>query len=196
MPMSFLQRKGDYRNLIVLKKAESIFDLTFYFAHTYLSRGDRTIDQMIQAARSGKQNIIEGSSASATSRETEIKLFNVSRASFDELLADYNDYIRTRNLKFWDETKINEVRKYCSKHNETDTYREIAPKRDAETLANLCITLIHQEIHMLFNLIERAKKDFLEQGGIREEMSRARREYRDSHRNNPGNINTNQNTNQ
>ena len=88
----FIESKGDYRNLIVYKKAECIYDISYFFAHKFLSKGDRTIDQMIQAARSGKQNIIEGSAASKTSRETEIKLFNVAKASFDELLADYEDY--------------------------------------------------------------------------------------------------------
>ncbi|MDE6819058.1 MAG: four helix bundle protein, partial [Muribaculaceae bacterium] len=98
--MDFIKSKGDYRQLIVFKKAECIYDLTFHFAHRFLSRSDRTIDQMVQAARSGKQNIIEGSSASLTSRETEIKLFNVAKASLEELLADYEDYLRNRGLSF------------------------------------------------------------------------------------------------
>ncbi len=106
----FLISKGDYRNLIVFKKAECIYDITFYFAHRYLKKGDRTIDQMIQAARSGKQNIIEGSSASVTSRETEIKLFNVAKASFEELLADYEDYLRVRKLAIWPDEKVRKVR--------------------------------------------------------------------------------------
>lgn len=89
MNNGFLQAKGDYHRLIVYQKAECIYDLTYHFVSVYLNRGDRTIDQMVQAARSGKQNIIEGSAASVTSRETEIKLFNVAKASFDELLADY-----------------------------------------------------------------------------------------------------------
>ena len=84
----FIKAKGDYRNLIVYKKAECIYALSFHFAHRFLARGDRTVDQMVQAARSGKQNIIEGSEASTTSRETEIKHFNVAKASFDELLSD------------------------------------------------------------------------------------------------------------
>lgn len=180
--MEFLKPKGDYRELIVYKKAECIFDLTYHFAHRFLGRGDRTVDQMIQAARSGKQNIIEGSAASVTSRETEIKLFNVAKASFDELLADYEDYLRVRNLTFWDEMKQKEVRAFCARNNESALYRQVAPLRDDVTLANLSITLIHQEMFLLNKLIERAKKDFIEQGGIREEMSRARRTYRDSHK--------------
>ncbi len=176
--MDFIKPKGDYRQLIVFKKAECIFDLTFHFAQRFLSRGDRTVDQMVQAARSGKQNIIEGSSASLTSRETEIKLFNVAKASLEELLADYEDYIRTRELAFWPEEKQRSVRDFCRQNNDSAFYRAIAPKRDAETIANLCITMIHQEIFLLLRLIAKAKKDFLVNGGIREEMTRARLAYR------------------
>lgn len=176
---TFLKGKGDYRNLIVYKKAECIYDLTYHFTMRFLHKGDRTVDQMIQAARSGKQNIIEGSAASTTSRETEIKLFNVSKASYDELLADYEDYLRVRGLAKWMSTQQSRVRDFCKSHNDSSFYRQIAPTRNDETLANLCITMIHQEIYLLLRLIERAKADFLSQGGIREEMSRARRQYRD-----------------
>lgn len=176
--MDFLKRKGDYRNLIVYKKAECIYDLTYYFVGRYLGKGDRTVDQMVQAARSGKQNIIEGSAASTTSRETEIKLFNVAKASFDELLADYNDYLRVRELAVWSDEKMQKVREFCREHNDSAFYRGIAPLRDDATLANLCVTMIHQEMYLLLRLIERAKSDFLRNGGVREEMSRARREYR------------------
>ena len=176
--MDFIKSKGDYRQLIVFKKAECIYDLTFHFAHRFLSRSDRTIDQMVQAARSGKQNIIEGSSASLTSRETEIKLFNVAKASLEELLADYEDYLRNRGLSFWPDDKQRAVRDYCRRNNDSAFYRQIAPQRDAETIANLCITLIHQEIFLLLRLIEKAKEDFLIHGGIREEMTRARIAYR------------------
>ncbi len=133
---------------------------------------------MLQAARSGKQNIIEGSAASTTSRETEIKLFNVAKASFDELLADYNDYLRVRELAVWSDEKMQKVREFCREHNDSAFYRGIAPLRDDATLANLCVTMIHQEMYLLLRLIERAKSDFLRNGGVREEMSRARREYR------------------
>ena len=100
-PHSFLPQKGRYRDLVAFQKAECIYDITFYFAHHFLERGDRTIDQMIQAARSGKQNIAEGTAAATTSRETEIKLLNVARASLQELLIDYEDYLRVRDLEQW-----------------------------------------------------------------------------------------------
>lgn len=174
----FIRPIGDYRGLIVYKKGECIYDLTFHFANRFLDKKDRTIDQMVQAARSGKQNIIEGSAAAVTSRETEIKLFNVAKASFDELLADYEDYLRVRGLGLWDEEKQRRVRDFCRVNNDSELYRRIAPLRDDVTLANLCITMIRQELYLLVRLIEKAKRDFLENGGIREEMSRARREYR------------------
>lgn len=176
--MEFLRSKGDYRKLIVYKKAECIYDLTYHFVTRYLEKKDRTVDQMVQAARSGKQNIIEGSAAATTSRETEIKLFNVAKASFDELLADYEDYLRVRGFSLWPEEKSLKVRVFCRNCNDSAFYRDIAPKRNDETLANLCITMIHQELYLLLRLIERAKKDFVENGGIREEMSRVRRDYR------------------
>ncbi len=92
---SLLPPHGNYRELLSYQKAEIIFDLTFDFTTRFLAKGDRTIDQMRQAARSGKQNILEGSKASRTSTETELKLTNVARASLEELLADYEDYLRT-----------------------------------------------------------------------------------------------------
>ena len=91
MTKKFLQQKGNYRNLIAYQKAECIYDVTYYFAHKYFEKGDRTIDQMIQSARSGKQNIAEGCSASTTSSETEIKLISVAKASLQELMLDYED---------------------------------------------------------------------------------------------------------
>jgi four helix bundle protein len=99
MTEPLLPKSGGYRKLISYQKAEAVYDFTYYFCKKYLQRGDRTIDQMIQAARSGKQNIAEGSAASATSKETEIKLMNVAKASLEELLLDYEDYLRSNILK-------------------------------------------------------------------------------------------------
>src|SRR4051812_10755713 len=93
---------GNYRELLSYQKAEVVYDLTYRFAHKHLAKGDRTIDQMIQAARSGKQNILEGSKAASTSKEMELKLTNVARASLEELLGDYGDYLRVRDLLLWD----------------------------------------------------------------------------------------------
>jgi len=122
-----LPQRGDYRTLLSFQKAEIVYDLTFRFAHKHLAKGDRTIDQMIQSARSGKKNILEGSKASITSRETEIKLTNVARASLEELLDDYRDYLRARDLKIWekDSKEAQYVRKLGRKTQQTyEDYRE------------------------------------------------------------------------
>ena len=176
----FIRLKGDFRNLIAYQKTECIYDITYYFAHTFLENGDRTRDQMIQAARSGKQNIAEGVSAATTSRESEIKLLNVAKASLKELLIDYEDFLRVRDLELWppqDERAV-KSRKACATHNDSAYYRSAIPQRNAETVANIAITLIHQADLLIYKLMERAKADFLERGGIREEMTRARLKHR------------------
>lgn len=176
----FIPQKGYYKNLRVYKVTEIIYDITYIFINRFLKKGDRTIDQMLQAARSGKQNIAEGSVAGTTSKETEIKLTNVAKASLQELLIDYEDYLRVRGLKLWDKEgeKAIKTRQYCRDHNDSAEYREAVAIRSDETVANICIILIHQADVMLHKLIERQKADFLKQGGIREQMSAARREAR------------------
>lgn len=178
--MPFLPQKGNYRNLIAYQKAECIYDITYYFAHKFLKPGDRTIDQMIQAARSGKQNIAEGAAAATTSAETEIKLMNVARASLQELLVDYEDYLRVRSLCKWnitDERSI-KTRNICSRHNDPVFYSEAIKTRTDETIANIAITLIYQTDVFLRKLINRLQDDFIKNGGIRERMSQARIEFR------------------
>lgn len=180
MSDDFLPLRGNYRNLIAFQKAECIYDITYFFAHKYLGMGDRTIDQMIQAARSGRQNIAEGCSASTTSKETEIKLLNIAKASLQELLLDFEDYLRVRNLELWDvnSPKAIQTRNVCSNHNDSAFYRDAIAIRSDETICNIAITLIHQTDVFLRKLIERAKKDFLENGGIKEQMYQARINYR------------------
>src|SRR5476649_849639 len=97
----FIPAHGNYQELLSYQKAEVVYDLTYRFCRRFLAKGDRTIDQMVQAARSGKQNILEGSKASGTSKEMEIKLTNVARASLEELLADYRDFLRVRDFPIW-----------------------------------------------------------------------------------------------
>ncbi len=124
--------RGDYQTLLSYQKAEVIYDLTFRFAHKYLAKGDRTVDQMIQSARSGKQNILEGSKAALTSKETEIKLTSVGRASLEELLADYRDYLRVRDHAIWDKDskEAQFVRRLGRKTPHTfELYREFVETR-------------------------------------------------------------------
>lgn len=185
MPSSFLPQRGNFRNLIAFQKSESIYDITVLFTRKYLGRGDRTIDQMVQAARSGKQNIAEGCAASTTSRETEIKLLNVAKASLQELLLDYEDFLRINNLDQWKvgNPRLSRLREICTKNNASAYYRSIFDKCDSEMVCNLAITLIHQTDVFLRKLIERAKTDFLREGGIREQMTRGRLDYRSNHKN-------------
>ena len=157
-----------------------MYDVTFYFAHHYLENGDRTIDQMVQAARSGKQNIAEGAAAGNTSKETEIKLTNVAKASLQELLVDYEDFLRVRGLKQWkdDDARLAQTKRACAAHNDSEYYRKAMPERSAETIANIAITLIHQTDWLLNKLIEKLEIQFVENGGVKEQMTKARKEYR------------------
>lgn len=176
---------GNYRELLSYQKAEVVYDLTFRFCEKYLKKGDRTIDQMVQAARSGKQNIVEGSKASTTSKEMEIKLTNVARASLEELLEDYRDYLRVRDFALWDKDsqEAQYVRKLGNKsHTTYETYRQFMETRPAEVVANIAVCLIHQANYLLDQQIRRLEKDFLKEGGLRERMTRARLQARDQQR--------------
>jgi len=162
-----------------------IYDLTFRFCDKHLKKGDRTIDQMVQAARSGKQNIIEGSTAFGTSKEMEIKLTNVARASLEELLADYRDYLRVRDLTIWDKEskEARYVRKLGNRSSESyETYREFVDTRPAEVAANIAICLIHQANYLLDRQIKRLEQDFLKEGGLRERMTKVRLQVREQQR--------------
>ena len=176
-----LPPRGDYRTLLSFQKAEIVYDLTFRFAHKFLARGDRTIDQMIQAARSGKKNILEGSKAALTSKETEIKLTNVARASLEELLDDYRDFLRARDLPIWDKDakEARFVRGLGRKTPQTyEDYRQFVETRPAGVVANIALCLIHQTNFLLDRQLRRLEQDFLKTGGLRERMTRARLEYR------------------
>lgn len=185
--LTFLPHHGHYRNLRVYKLAEIIYDITFFFANKYLSKGDRTVDQMIQAARSGKQNIAEGNQAAVTSSETEIKLTNVAKASLEELLTDYEDYLRVRQLQQWgkDHERLVKMRTYLKSQQFIDEYAIILTKLNEEEICNLSITLIHQTMFMLHRLIETMQRRFITEGGIKEQMYKARVSYR----NNLSNLN-------
>lgn len=172
-----LPPRGDYRTLLSFQKAEVIYDITFRFAHKFLAKGDRTIDQMIQAARSGKKNVLEGSKAGTTSKETELKLTNVARASLEELLDDYGDYLRARDLLQWDKDskEAQYVRRLGRKTPPSfEDYREFVETRPPEVIANIAICLIHQANYLIDQQLRRLEKDFLAQGGLRERMTRMR----------------------
>ena len=178
----FIRQDNNYRSLKAFQKAECVYDVTYYFANKFLSKGDRTIDQMVQAARSGKQNLAEGNIDGVTSKEMELKLTNVNRASLHELLLDYEDYLRVRGLEQWpyDDPRCVQTRAFCKKHLDSAVYREKIKDRTDETIANIAITLIHQCDVLIRGLIEWQKRNFIENGGIKEEMYRARKAYRDN----------------
>lgn len=181
---NFLIPKGDYKNLIAFQKSECIYDITYYFLEHYMPQiGDRTVDQMKQAARSGKQNIAEGNETGSTSMEACIKLVNVAKASLKELQEDYEDYLRNHGNQIWDvnsEMCIN-ARHWCRQHSKTEDYQRVCRLRDDITLANIALILIHQTDYLLKNLLEKFKADFLSNGGIKEQMSQARRNWRQEH---------------
>jgi four helix bundle suffix protein len=138
---------------------------------------------MILSARSGKKNILEGSKAALTSKETEIKLTNVARASLEELLDDYKDYLRARDLKIWDKDskEAQYVRKLGRRTPQTyEDYRKFVETRPPEIVANIALCLIHQTNYLIDQQLRRLEKDFVEQGGLRERMTRARLQYRNN----------------
>ena len=173
----FIPAHGNYRELLSYRKAEIVYDLTYRFCQRFLARLDRTVDQMIQAARSGKQNIVGGSKASGTSTEMEIKLFGVARASLEELLGDYCDFLRVRALLIWEKEsrQARFVRRLGTKADlNYEDYREFCETRPAEVVANIGICLIHQTNFLLDRQIRRLERDFVQEGGLRERMTRAR----------------------
>ncbi|MBU0479982.1 MAG: four helix bundle suffix domain-containing protein [Proteobacteria bacterium] len=182
-----LPPRGDYQTLLSYRKTEIVYQLTYRFCKRFLRQGDRTIDQMVQAARSGKQNIIEGSKAAATSKEMEIKLTNVARASLEELLEDYRDFLKARDLPIWD--KDSEEARYVRKIGRDseasyESYQEFVDTRPAEVVANIAICLVHQANYLLDQQMKRLEKDFLKDGGLRERMTRFRLQERDRQRRN------------
>ena len=196
--ITFLPQHGHYKQLRVYHVTEMIYDITFYFTQKYLSKGDRTIDQMVQAARSGKQNIAEGNQAAATSGETEIKLTNVAKASLEELLDDYEDYLRVRNMEQWGAThpRYEKMRKYAKSEEIKKNYAAQIERMNDEEIANLCITLIYQAMYMLHKLLVTMQDRFVKEGGIKERMYNSRVQYRNSQNNQNFQNNQNNRNNQ
>lgn len=173
----FIPPHGGYAGLLAYKKALIVFQGTCRFCERFLEKRDRTVDQMVQAARSGKQNIVEGSKISGTSKEAEIKLLNVSRSSLEELLEDYSDFLRKRKVALWTKNGREAlfVRKLARRGNVSyETYETYIETRRSEVVANILICLIHQTNYLLDRLIRKLEKDFLAEGGLRERMTRAR----------------------
>ncbi|MCR5152478.1 MAG: four helix bundle suffix domain-containing protein [Prevotella sp.] len=176
-----LKKAVVWKDLYIYRKSDAIFQLTVEFCKRFLPPyGDRTVDQMVQAARSGKQNIVEGSEDGQTSSEMEIKLLNVARGSLQELCSDYQDYLNTRHLSIWekDNERQQRLRDFCHSHNDYSDYEPFVRKMNDEEMANLLLTLCHQTDKMMNAYIENLEHKFVTEGGIKERMHAARTGYR------------------
>lgn len=181
MSAGFIPPHGGYENLFSFQKARIVYDGTVHFCQRFFDKRDRTVDQMVQAARSGKQNIIEGSRASGTSKESEIKLTNVARASLEELLEDYRDFLRVRGLDEWpkDHPYTRRLRALNRQGNATyETFKQGIEHPDPAVAANVMIGLVKLTSYLLDQQIRQLEKAFLKEGGLRERMTRARLDER------------------
>ena len=176
-----LKKAVVWQNLYFYRKSDAIYQLTVEFCKRFLPPyGDRTVDQMVQAARSGKQNIVEGSEDGLTSSEMELKLLNVARGSLQELRSDYQDYLNTHHLPLWDSKSERQqrLRDFCHDHNDYIDYGPLVVKMNDEEMANLLLTLCHQTDKLMCAYIEKLEKQFVTEGGIKERMYAARTGYR------------------
>ncbi len=179
MTYQILPPHGGYRKLLSYQLATVAFDLGLEFANKYIGTKSRTHDQIVQALRSGKQNIVEASMASGTSKKTEIKLLGVARASLEEALADAEDFLRQKGLSLWlkEDPRILEIRKLGYKSDKSyKTYMTYMD--DPESAANCLICLLHQTNYLLDRQIQAVEKEFLENGGLSERLYRARQNVR------------------
>ncbi|MBR4534560.1 MAG: four helix bundle suffix domain-containing protein [Bacteroidaceae bacterium] len=172
----FLRPQANWQSLYFYQKTVALYQLTYAFTKRYLGYTDRTIDQMVQAARSGKQNIVEGSTDGVTSTEIEVRLMNVARGSVKELREDYEDYIATRHLVQWKQghPRFDPLLDFCRHHNKAEDYTPFLDNMNDEELANLALTLCHFIDKMMTKHLTKLEHDFVEEGGIRERMTAAR----------------------
>lgn len=180
-PGRVLKKAVVWKDLYFYRKSDAIYQLTVAFCGRFLpAHGDRTVDQMVQAARSGKQNIVEGSEDGQTSSEMELKLLNVARGSLQELRADYQDYLNTRHLSMWaaDSPRQRQLRDFCQAHNDYSDYAPLVERMSDEEMANLLLTLCHQTDRMMCSYISKLEERFVKEGGIKERMHAARTGYR------------------
>ena len=176
-PVKVLRAQTNWEKLYFYQKTVVLYQMTYIFCQRFLPKhGDRTVDQMVQAARSGKQNIVEGCADGVTSTEMELKLLNVARASIKELKEDYLDYIRSRGLSLWNarHPRYNGLLSFCRTHNALEDYEPFFSKWTDEELANCANTLCHMVDRMLTTHLAKKEADFTENGGIRERMTAAR----------------------
>ncbi len=177
----YLRKQAHWENLWFYQKTVTLYDMTVVFCRRFLpAHGDRTVDQMVQAARSGKQNIVEGSADGVTSTEMEAKLLNVARASIKELKEDYLDYLRSHKLTLWDVShpRYAAMQHFCQKHNKIEDYEPFFDRWTDEEMANAAVTLSCMVDTMMQTYQKKKEKEFVTEGGIKERMTAARLDFR------------------
>ncbi len=180
MSNKIIKKQGDHHNLLCYRKAELIYDITHYFAYSAFRNGDRTIDQMVQAARSGKQNIVEGNADVEISFEMAIKLIGVAKSSLQELLSDYEDFLRVNGFVRWASTSKEYVAmRRLGRNGDNADILGVAKSRPLNTVANMAIILIKQEDYLLHQWQNSISERFLREGGVKEKMHRLRVEQRE-----------------
>ncbi len=182
---SVLRKQTDWKSLWFYQKTVVLYQFTYAFTRRFLpAYGDRTVDQMVQAARSGKQNIVEGSADGVTSMELELKLLNVARSSIQELLEDYEDYLPAHRLEKWTpgHPRFEAMLNYCRNHNQLEDYEPFFEKWTDEEAANIAITLCRMVDKMMMTYQKKKEEEFVTEGGIRERMTAARLGYRTNQR--------------
>ena len=178
---TLLASSGDYHQLICYQKTVIVYDLTYWFCERYMERSkDRTVDQMVQAARSGKQNIVEGITDGAASKESELKLLKAAAGSLHELHEDYDDWLRTHLQPIWakDSVEMKALWAIGKEHSDSEYFMQLARTRPPQTTANIARGMTEQAIFFLDRLIQSKVKQFVENGGLKEQMYRVRQQYR------------------
>ena len=175
--ITLLASSGDYHQLICYQKAVIVYDLTYWFCERYMERSkDRTVDQMVQAARSGKQNIVEGITDGAASKESELKLLKIAAGSLHELHEDYEDWLRIHQHPIWakDSVEMKALWAVGKEHSDSVFFMQLAQTRPPQTTANIARGMTEQAIFFLDRLIQSKVKQFVENGGLKEQMYRVR----------------------
>lgn len=176
-----LRRRMPWQKTFFFQKTDVLYQMTYVFCRRFLpAHGDRTVDQMVQAARSGKQNIVEGLEDGVTSTEMHIKLLNVSRSSILELREDYRDFLQSRNLTVWDvhHERFKKMYMFCKEHNQLKDYLPFFEVWTSEEMANVALTLCYMVDSLLNNHLKMVEEEFVKEGGIKERMHAARTGYR------------------
>lgn len=181
MGYQILKNQMPWRDAYYYQKSEVIYQMTYTFCKRFLpSYGDRTVDQMVQAARSCKQNIIEGTEDGVASTEMQIKLFNVARASLQELREDYKDHLISRKLNVWEANnpRYQKMQEFCRNNNKLENYAPFLEKMSEEEMANTALTLCYMTDSMLHRVLKKIEETFIKEGGIKERMHSVRTSYR------------------